>query len=57
MNNTIYGKAMENLRNRIEVKLVTNKKKRPLRMYLKTKLYFAQIFNYNLVKIHKTKFH
>ena len=48
---------MENLRNRIDVKLVTNKKKRPLRMYLKTKPYFAQIFNYNLVKIHKTKFH
>ena len=46
---------MENLRNRIDVKLVANEKKRPFRMYLKTKLYFAQIFNYNLVKIHKSK--
>ena len=27
MNNTIYGKAMEKLRNRIDVKLVTNEKK------------------------------
>ena len=46
---------MENVRNRIDVKLVNNEKKIPFRMYLKTRLYFAQIFNYNLVKIHKSK--
>ena len=33
MNNAIYGKTMENLRNRI---------KRLFKMYIKTKLYFAQ---------------
>ena len=33
MNNVIYGKTMENLRNRI---------KRLFKMYIKTKLYFAQ---------------
>ena len=26
MNNTVYGKKMKNLRNRIDVKLVSNKK-------------------------------
>ena len=26
MNNALYGKTMENLRNRIEVKLISNKK-------------------------------
>ena len=37
MNNAIYRKTMENLRNRIDVRLVTIQKD-----YLKCKLYVAQ---------------
>ena len=37
MNNATYGKTMENLGNRIDVKLVNN-----FKMYSKTKLYVAQ---------------
>ena len=41
MSNAIYGNTMENLRNRIDVKLVNNKK-RLFKMYMKIKLYVAQ---------------
>ena len=38
MNNPVYGKKMENLRNRINVKLVSNKK----RLFkMETKLHFT----------------
>ena len=37
---TINGKTMENLRHRINVKLINNKKH--LKMYIKTKLYVTQ---------------
>ena len=40
MNNAIYGKIMENIRNRIYVKLI-NSKKRLFKMYIKIKLYVA----------------
>ena len=40
MNNAIYGKIMENIRNRIYVKLI-NSKKRLFKMYIKTKLNVA----------------
>ena len=41
INNTVNGKITKNLRKRIDVKLVNNKKKL-FRMYIKTKLYAAQ---------------
>ena len=54
MENRTYGKAMENLRNRINVKLVNNKNH-----YLKwtTKLSYMlqKIFDTNLVAIRKSK--
>ena len=40
-NNTVSGKTMENLRNRIDVKVVSNKKEHPktFKKKIQTKLY------------------
>ena len=43
MNNAIYGKTMENVRNRINVRLASNEK-RLFEKYIKTKLYVAKYF-------------
>ena len=43
MNNAIYGKTMENVRNRINVSLASNEK-RLLEKYIKTKPYVAKYF-------------
>ena len=53
MNNAIYRKTMENLRNRINVKLVNNKKGY-LKCTSKTSYMSHKIFDNNLVVIHKT---
>ena len=45
---------MENLRNRIDVRLVSSKK-RLLKMDIKTKLYITKIFDNDLVGIRKNK--
>ena len=54
MNNVIYGKAIENLRKRIDVKLVNNEK-----YYLKytseASYMSRKIFDNNLVAIRKGK--
>ena len=50
INNAIYGKAMENLRNRIDVKLVNNEKDF-LKCTSKPSFMSHKIFDNNLVAI------
>ena len=54
MNNAIYGKTMEKLRNRIDVKLIKNEKDY-LKFTLKLSYMSYKIFDNNLVAIHKSK--
>ena len=54
MNNSVYGKTMENLRKRVDVRLVTDEKKL-LKMASKPTFVSSKIFNENLVAIHKIK--
>ena len=54
MNNAIYRKTMENLRNRINVKLVNNKKDY-LKCTSKPSYMSHKIFDNNLVAIRKSK--
>ena len=55
MNNAAYGKTMENLRNRIDIKLVNNEKVF-LKCTSKPSYMSRKIFNNNLVAIWKGKF-
>ena len=41
INNAVYGKTMENLKNRIDVRLVNNEKDY-LKMHIKTKLHVTK---------------
>ena len=51
MNNSVFGKTMENIRNRVDVKLVNNKKQAE-KLSAKPNYKHCNIFSENLVAIH-----
>ena len=54
MNNSVFGKTMENIRKRVDIRLVTDEKK--LLKYCSKPTYVSsKIFNDNLVAVHKIK--
>ena len=54
MNNSVFGKTMENLRKRVDVRLVTNENKLD-KLTSKPTYVSSKIFNENLVAVHKIK--
>ena len=52
MNNSVFGKTMENLRKRVDVKLVADEKK-PDKLTAKPTYVSSKIFNENLMAVHK----
>ena len=54
MNNSVFGKTIENIRKRVDVRLVTNEKKL-LKLASKPTYVSSKIFNENLVAVHKIK--
>ena len=54
MNNSVFGKTMENLRKRVDVRLVTDKKKLD-KLTSKPTYVSSKIFNENLMAVHKVK--
>ena len=54
MNNSVFGKTMENLRKRVDVRLVTDNKKL-IKLASKPTYVSSKIFNENLVAVHKIK--
>ena len=54
MNNSVFGKTMENLHKRVDVRLVTNEKKLD-KLTSKPTYVSSKIFNENLMAIHKVK--
>ena len=54
MNNSVFGKTMENLRKRVDVRLVTDEKKLD-KLTSKPTYVSSKIFNENLMAVHKVK--
>ena len=54
MNNSVFGKTMENIRNRVDIRLVTNQKAAK-KLISKTNYQHRTIFCENLVAIHMKK--
>ena len=54
MNNSVFGKTMEHLRKRVDVRLVTDEKKLD-KLTSKPTYVSSKIFNENLVAVHKVK--
>ena len=52
--NSVFGKTVENLHKRVDVRLVTNEKKL-LKLYSKPTYVTSKIFNKSLVAVHKIK--
>ena len=54
MNNSVYGKTMENLRKRVDVRLITGEKKL-IKWVSKPTYVSIKIFNKNIAAVHKVK--
>ena len=54
MNNSVFGKTMENIRNRVDIKLVNNEK-RAKKLSAKPNFNHCNIFSEDLVAIHMKK--
>ena len=54
MNNSVFGKTMENLPKRVDIRLVTNEKKLD-KLTSKPTYVSSKIFNKNLMAVHKIK--
>ena len=54
-NNSVYGKQMENVRNRVNIELINNNEQRLLKVLSHPSYKRTTIFNENLVAVHKHK--
>ena len=54
MNNSVFGKTVENLQKRVDVKLVTDEKKL-MKLTSKPTFVTSKIFNEKVVAVHKIK--